>query len=305
MAGNILISVIRLTRPKNILIIAATMIGVGLFVQSNESIHINRINFFLLLFSTCLIAASGNIINDYFDITADEINKPQKLIISKHLKKSNALIIYWCFNIIALIIGVYLCWIHKTYLYLCTYMFVIAILWCYSAKLKKTVYTGTFIIAFLTGLIPLLALAFILLQNKINLFSFVQMIRFEKPVYFHLIYLFSFFAFMQNAAREICKDINDMPGDIKSKVNSIPIKYGVIRTKSVVAIILIIQFIWLFIDLMRNDLIIVSEAKTAVVIALIIDLVILSLMIKDELFIKYSQRLFKLAMVVGITALYF
>mgnify|MGYP001176262023 CR=1 FL=1 len=305
MEGNILISTIRLSRPKNILIIFATMIGVALFVHSNEAVIIDRINFSLLVLSTCLIAAAGNMINDYFDVTADEINKPHKLIISKHLKKSSALILYWSFNAIALITAVYLDWIHHSFLFLITHGLVIIALWYYSFKLKKTLYTGTLLIALLTGLIPLLAMTFIILQNEKSLLSFMYLISFEVPEYIHLIYLFAFFAFMQNLAREICKDINDVPGDIKIKVNSIPIKYGLKRTKVIVAMIILIQFLCLAIDLLFHDLFLVPKAQIAVIIALTIDLIVLILMIKDELFVKYSQRLFKLAMVVGLSALYF
>ena len=287
------------------MIIFATMIGVALFVHSKEAVIIDPMNFSLLVLSTCLIAAAGNMINDYFDITADEINKPHKLIISKHLKKSSALTLYWSFNGVALITAVYLDWIHQSFLFLITHGLVIIALWYYSYKLKKTLYTGTLLIALLTGLIPLLAMTFILLQNEKSLLSFMYLFPFKVPDYIHLIYLFAFFAFMQNLAREICKDINDVPGDIKIKVNSIPIKYGLQRTKFVVAMIILIQFLCLAIDLVFHDLFLVPKAQIAFIIALIIDGVILMLMLKEELFVKYSQRLFKLAMVVGLCALYF
>ena len=88
-------------------------------------------------------------------------------------------------------------------------------------------------------------------------------------------------------------------------MNSIPIKYGLQKTKVFVATIIVIQFLFLVIDLVFNDLFLVPKAKIAVIFALTIDVVILMLMIKDELFVKYSQRLFKLAMVVGLSALYF
>ena len=305
MEGNILISTIRLSRPKNILIILATMIGVALFAHSNEAMPIDAINFAVLMLSPGVLAAAGNMINDYFDITADEINKPHKLIISKHLKKSSALILYCSFNGIALIIAVYLDWINDTFLFLITHGLVIFVLWYYSYKLKKTLYIGTLLIALLTGLVPLLAMTFILLQNEKSLLSLINSIPFEVPDYLHLICLFAFFAFMQNLAREICKDINDVPGDIKIKVNSIPIKYGLQRTKIIVATIIFLQFLCLIIDLIFHDLILVPKAQIAVIIALTTDVVILTLMIKDELFVKYSHRLFKFAMVVGLSALYF
>ena len=40
-------------------------------------------HFILLIISSLLIAAAGNIINDYFDLNIDEINKPEKKIIDK------------------------------------------------------------------------------------------------------------------------------------------------------------------------------------------------------------------------------
>ena len=205
----------------------------------------------------------------------------------------------------ALIIAIYLDWIHHSFLFLITHVLVIMALWYYSYKLKKTLYTGTLLIAFLTGLIPLLALVFILLQNEIGFFSFIHSLLYDPADYIHLIYLFAFFAFMQNLAREICKDINDVPGDIKIKVNSIPIKYGLQRTKVIVGTIILIQFLFLVIDLVFHDLFLVPKAQIAVIIALTIDVVIIALMTKNELFVKYSQRLFKLAMVVGLSALYF
>ena len=56
-------------------------------VNSFQKINDNEIDFFLLVFSTILIAAGGNIINDYFDVKADRINKPEKLILTKHIKR--------------------------------------------------------------------------------------------------------------------------------------------------------------------------------------------------------------------------
>jgi 4-hydroxybenzoate polyprenyltransferase len=56
--------------------------NIDFFQKENE-----EFDFFLLVFSTLLIAAGGNIINDYFDVKADRINKPEKLIITKNISK--------------------------------------------------------------------------------------------------------------------------------------------------------------------------------------------------------------------------
>ena len=99
---------LRLIRIINLLVIALTMTLVQLFflryrlylkidgVIVSSNVQLDQIsaylfkegvNFSLLIISTLLIAAAGNIINDYFDVRADRVNKPHRLIITKHIKK--------------------------------------------------------------------------------------------------------------------------------------------------------------------------------------------------------------------------
>lgn len=79
---------LRLIRVVNLLIIVLTMIGVAFnLLKTNNYLYVDfhLLNYSLLIFSTVIIAAAGNMINDYFDVKADRINKPKKLIISKYL----------------------------------------------------------------------------------------------------------------------------------------------------------------------------------------------------------------------------
>jgi 4-hydroxybenzoate polyprenyltransferase len=77
---------LKLTRPINLIVIALTMVGIRfLFMKELNDVPyfqstFEQLDFFLLAFSTILIAAGGNIINDYFDVKADKINKPNKVI---------------------------------------------------------------------------------------------------------------------------------------------------------------------------------------------------------------------------------
>ena len=161
MEGNLLISIVRLTRPKNVFVIIATMIGVAFTLSYNNSIvNLNRFDFCLLLVSTALIAGAGNMINDYFDVKADRINKPHKLIISKHVKRRWAIILHWCFNFTALIISIYLSSKYSTFWYVFINLLAINALWFYSVYFKKKIFLGNILIAILTGFIPLLALSF-------------------------------------------------------------------------------------------------------------------------------------------------
>ena len=98
---------IRLIRPINLLIIMITMIGCAYYIHTTnyfQFVRFEPINFTLLIFSTVLIAAAGNIINDYFDIKADKINKPERVVIGKHIKKRWAIALHWIFLLLLILL---------------------------------------------------------------------------------------------------------------------------------------------------------------------------------------------------------
>jgi len=303
MERNLIISLFRLSRPQNILIIILTMIGVAFSLIWNKNIHFNCIDFSLLLISTTLIAAAGNIINDYFDVRADRINKPHKLIISKHVKRRWAIILHWSFNFGALLISIYLSSKYQTFWYVFINLLAINALWFYSVYFKKKIFLGNLIIALLTGFIPLLALSFFVVSRESGLFQHVNGHWYENPN-FHIIYLLSLFATMQNLAREICKDIEDIPGDKKIHVKSIPMKYGLKTTKIIIGIILIVQIICLIAIHEMYDVQISARIYYILLSALSLNFIIVLLMNWDSLFLKYSQTLLKISMVIGLSTLF-
>ena len=97
---------IKLMRPLNLFIIALTMYGLGWCMQSIQEndfqFGIDSLLFFLLVFSTVLIAAAGNIINDYFDMDIDHINKPKKMVIGKWISRRWAMLWHMLLSLIGL-----------------------------------------------------------------------------------------------------------------------------------------------------------------------------------------------------------
>src|ERR1035437_8350193 len=83
----------KLVRLPNILILAAIFIllHVGVYMPVYASLNVampmNGWVFGVFVLSVCMIAARGNVINDYFDYQIDLINKPEKLIIEKWIPK--------------------------------------------------------------------------------------------------------------------------------------------------------------------------------------------------------------------------
>ena len=180
-----------------------------------------------------LIAAAGNIINDYFDVRADRINRPDRLIIGKHIKKRWAIVLHWILNLIAFVIAIYLSYTFKTFWYVFIHLLSINLLWYYSSHLKRTMVVGNIIIALLTTLVPLLVGIFynpLILIETSPLYPFEEVVEHENWIVYLSISL-GLFAFFLNWSREIIKDIEDIDGDKVIKAKTLPIALGSKKTK--------------------------------------------------------------------------
>ena len=237
----------KLIRPLNLIIVALTMYGLAWYFESvfgeSPKYGITSLPFSLLALSTIMIAAAGNIINDYFDIKADRINKPDRVIIGVHIKRRVAIVSHWGLNFIAFSIAVYLSWIMESFLYLFVHLMSINILWFYSMKAKRQFLTGNVLIAGLTATVPLLVGLYfyqvygsrqsILITNE---FPFLGDLNELYTLY--LTFGLAIFAFILNFAREIVKDIEDIEGDKKLPSKTLPIVLGIKKSKTIVLLIL-------------------------------------------------------------------
>ena len=108
----------RLIRWPNLLFIALTQ-SLFYFCILLPSFHpgksgdmniLQPVEFILLSLSSVLIAAAGYIINDYFDLNIDRINKPDKIVVEKIIKRRWAIIWHWILSGMGILIGFYLSW---------------------------------------------------------------------------------------------------------------------------------------------------------------------------------------------------
>lgn len=217
-------------------------------VNSNQG-NSEPFDFFLLVFSTVLIAAAGNIINDYFDVKADKINKPNKVIIGKFIKPRWAIVSHWMMNFVAFAIACYLSWRYETFWYVFIHLLSINVLWFYSMYFKRRFMIGNLMIAGLTALVPILCgihfLEFI--QSPGVYFPGNQTI--ETPLHTgwafgsnfntFVVLVFAFYAGTLNLIREIIKDIEDVQGDLVLRAKTLPIVLGMRKTK-IIAIVLLV-----------------------------------------------------------------
>jgi len=305
MEGNFLTSILRLTRPVNLLIIGATMLGVYTkIITANPLLKLDFFDFVFFTIGTLLVASGGNVINDYYDIKADKINKPKQLIISNILSKKQALFFYMGLNLSSILIGLYLSIEHNSFWFLFLNSSCILALWFYSRTLKKKLIIGNILIALLTGLIPLLALSYFYFTKATEIYSIhgTTNLYFIKTLSF-IIYL-SIFASLQNLAREIWKDAEDIEGDEKINVISIPIQYGIQNAKRIVAFILITELLLYLMFFKELKMELNPNSFLVFNLALSMNLIILVSISKHRLFMKYGGTLLKISMVIGLSSLY-
>jgi 4-hydroxybenzoate polyprenyltransferase len=303
---------IRLTRPLNLLITAATMYGFGWYLESlysnGDQFGIRTIPFLILVISTVLIAAAGNIINDYFDVRADRVNKPERLIIGVHLKRRWAIISHWLFNILAFSMAVYLSWIFESFWYLFIHLLSINLLWGYSSYFKRRLIVGNVVIAALTALVPVLVALYFFQhpqlefsESKDVIYPFIGNADFT--FLFFVTGVFALFAFTLNLAREMIKDIQDVEGDKLLHARTFPIVFGIRMTKLFCYVILSGALSGILFLVLMTPLSDSASFAPIVIAALFTTLSIFSLVLAVERKgLKKVDLFLKLAMVAGMLA---
>lgn len=203
----------RLIRINNLFIIVLTLTGVWYGSAHSLILNSNFISYLLMILFTILIAGAGNAINDYFDVKADRINRPNRQVIEKTIKKRWAIIIHWGFNLIALVVSIYLSIHLHSWFYVFIHLFATTLLWVYSIFLKRVYFISNLSISVLVALVPVLGY-----KTMLDLDLIILDMRF--PI------LLILGAFVTNLTREIIKDIQDMEGDQIRHVKSIAIVSG-------------------------------------------------------------------------------
>lgn len=305
----------KLIRPINLAIIVLTMYGVRLYIRTvndYQKIDDNAFDFFLLVFSTVLIAAGGNIINDYFDVKADRINKPEKLIITKHIKRRWAILTHWTFNGIAFTIAIYLSIKYQSLWFVFIHLISINTLWFYSMYFKRKLVIGNILIAGLTALVPILVVVYFKVGNHSHLrYSEFDPDSWMAIIDYTVIYALSAFAFIQNLAREIVKDIQDIEGDKLIYAKSLPMIIGQWKSLFIVSIFLLFLPAFVAYTSFENLTFLIGDSHFLVgtipfLLASMINLFIIFLIFSDKSKrLKLYDVLIKISMLLGVLGTYY
>ncbi len=212
-------SVLSLVRFPNLLIIVLTEYLVRICLIGPKEAwqaHLLELPFAGLVFSTVCIAAAGYIINDYYDIKIDLINKPDKVVIGKSLTRRKAMMGHFLLNIVGIGIGTFLSVKVGAVNFVAGFL-----LWLYSNLLKRLPLVGNLTIALLTG-------------------TSVWIVAVYFDQHDPLVYVFATFAFFTTLIREIVKDMEDLRGDRTFGCKTLPILWGYRKTKQFIYTILLV-----------------------------------------------------------------
>jgi 4-hydroxybenzoate polyprenyltransferase len=271
-----IIALLSTVRWKNILVTILAQYLAFLFAFNTKTelwSSIIEINVHLIIVSTAFILAGGYIINNFYDLEKDLINRPYRTRFQNLISDGFKLKFYLILNLLGLLIAFIASW--RIFVFFLVYGF---LLWLYSHKLSKIVFVRELTACFLT----VLAFFSLALYFKMITASF-------------LIYGASlFFALF---ARELYKDIIWLKGDIVHGYESIASTMGVRFSKLIFQLILLSS---IFIDLFFNFYIPKIELMYIMSVMGLIKLGLIVLIGKNNKPIHRMMQLLILLYIIGI-----
>lgn len=230
---------LKMIRLPNLLFIALTQVLLQLCIYYplyDGYIPVNDTrNFILLVFSSLFIAAAGYIINDYFDINIDEVNKPEKMVVDKVINRRWAIAWHFILSIAGVLLTMLALPVFEKWYLVAANFFCVILLWFYSTTFKQRLLIGNIVISLLTAWTILL-----IFFSKVSVTDAFGTASPGQPKFFRFVFLYAGFAFIISLIREAVKDIEDMPGDARYGCRTMPIIWGVNATKVYIAVWMII-----------------------------------------------------------------
>ncbi|PQJ77653.1 geranylgeranylglycerol-phosphate geranylgeranyltransferase [Polaribacter glomeratus] len=214
-----IVSLLSVVRGYNILILIFAQYLASIFIFSSEK-SIRQVVFdidllYIVIASVCVVAA-GYIINNFYDVKVDRINRPLKTSLDNYVKQETKLSLYFFLNFLGFAFGLFVSF--KSALFFSVYIFSI---WFYSHKLKKYAFTGLISATILT-ILPFFAV-------------FVYYKNFSKIIFVHAIFLF-----LLIMVRELIKDLENIKGALANNYKTFSIVYGEVKTKQLSTFLLVL-----------------------------------------------------------------
>ena len=211
-----------LVRVQNIILLSiAFFLTSKYFFAPQDSFWqlLNDHKFIALLLATTISIASGYIINGFYDLKKDMINRPDKTLLELQLSQTKRLYLYFGLNLLSVIIASFISW--RAALFFSVYIFLI---WFYSHKIQNIVFINN------------------LWMTILSIFPFFGIFLYFKKVNGFILWHASFL-FLILLIKNMLKDFINIKGDIVKNKQTLPIIYGEQKAKNIILFISILTFI--------------------------------------------------------------
>lgn len=209
-------ALLSVVRWYNIFLLAVAQYLAVIFILSDPKNWLDTVlhfNLHLIVFASLFCIAGGFIINNFYDVEKDLINRPEQTLYQKQVKQATYLRLYFLFNTIGVLLAALVSF--NVFLFFSGFVF---LLWIYSHRLKKITFIGN-VTAAVLSVMPFFAIF----------------------VYYHLedllIITYSSFILLVIFIREVIKDLEAQKGDVILGYNTMPVRWGVYRTKWIIVLV--------------------------------------------------------------------
>lgn len=265
--------------------------------------------FGLLLISVVFIVAGGYVINDLYDTNIDAVNKPERLLVTTIFSEKEAKIFYFILTfigVVAALISSILVSKTKFVTLFALLVLLACILYSYSSIYKKRLLVGNVIVSLSVAFAMFLPWLF----EMIYLSSNVLILSAIKTLMLYIlrfVLIYTAFAFVTTLIREIVKDAEDCAGDAVTHCRTIPIVYGIEKTKTIlyllIALLLLLLFAYEYI-IFRLELY-VASAIIMLVAFLSVFLIVKIYKAKEKSDFHMASNIAKSMMFIGLLSILF
>lgn len=163
----------------------------------------------LVVASTLLIAASANLLNDYYDQKIDQINCPHRVFVGKLIQAPTLFKLCWLLNLIGIVLPLF----SGAYILLWVNILVVLGLYAYNRWLKSLPLVGNLSIAVACGASIWVVYAEADYACPLDVWVFIGLVG------------------LTTFLRELVKDIEDIAGDKAHALLTFPVLFGTLAAK--------------------------------------------------------------------------
>lgn len=230
---QMIFSFLRLVRWRNLFFIALTQWLFYFFIVRSLQFEPHSLLssfhplFYLLIIASVLIAAGGYIINDYFDLQIDTINKPERVVVDRLVKRRWVIVWHFIFSIAGIAASLYISYRTGYWVIVLVNLICVLLLWFYSTHFKRQLLIGNLVISALTAWV-IVVVYFFAGAGLLNYNGWHEgEYNFDMRKLYQLTVIYAGFAFIISLVREVVKDLEDMYGDWRYQCKTMPIVWGV------------------------------------------------------------------------------